>query len=588
MTKTIKDAVLFYKSNINKYWQNEHYKWIALKHFSDNWNIDADDFASMLEDSLSRASNLLNGGMYYPGKMICDFAKMDPERVRELFKLLYNEELPLVDRLQPFRTGCDELLETFRNSGPENSYAKNHYQDLRALCVYLTFRYPEKYFMYKFRMYNDFKMLIGYKETSVEEDTEIRKYDNYARLCLEVLDEVKNDTELLELQRANVDELPDCFSDTDLHLLVQTIIYVFPDSDKESKDSNSAEEIGSKDETECKYGLNTILYGPPGTGKTYNTVRVAVSICEPSLNAEDMDYDDVFAKYQELKEKKYIEFTTFHQSYGYEEFIEGIKPQLDENSDNVGYSLVPGVFKEFCDRARTDRAARPYVFIIDEINRGNISKIFGELITLIEPTKRSGAEESMEITLPYSKEPFSIPLNVYILGTMNTADRSIALLDTALRRRFDFVEMMPDITVIEGIVVEDKGEKLDIAKMLDVINCRIEYLYDREHTIGHAFFTILRKDNSINCLSGIFKNKLIPLLQEYFYEDYEKIQLILGDDDKSNSGYKFVLDKKVNESKLFKTNPQLDIHDKTYEIQSSAFNEIRSYIEITEHRDSEG
>lgn len=336
-------------------------------------------------------------------------------------------------------------------------------------------------------------------------------------------------------------------------------------------------------------GLNTILYGPPGTGKTYHSAIYAVAICdgESIEEVEKKVYEDVMIRYNALKAEKRIAFTTFHQSYGYEEFIEGIKPVIEakepesETSEtkksDIGYKIEPGVFKKFCEKAKGD--TQPYVFIIDEINRGNISKIFGELITLIETTKRDGmGAEAADAILPYSGEAFSVPSNVYILGTMNTADRSIALMDTALRRRFNFEEMMPDPSVIDGI----KIESLDVATMLRTINTRIEYLYDREHTIGHAFFTKLRDNPSLEVLAEIFRNNVVPLLQEYFYEDYEKIQLVLGDNDKSSDAYKFILDKKVNENEIFKKSPQLDLHEKTYAIQEDAFYNIRSYLEITE------
>lgn len=341
-------------------------------------------------------------------------------------------------------------------------------------------------------------------------------------------------------------------------------------------------------------GLNTILYGPPGTGKTYHSAIYAVAICdgESIEEVEKKVYKDVMTRYNALKAEKRIAFTTFHQSYGYEEFIEGIKPVIEakgtasETSEakksDIGYKIEPGVFKKFCEKAKDD--TQPYVFIIDEINRGNISKIFGELITLIETTKRDGmGVEKVDAILPYSGEAFSVPSNVYILGTMNTADRSIALMDTALRRRFNFEEMMPDPSVIDGI----KVESLDVATMLRTINTRIEYLYDREHTIGHAFFTKLRDNPSLEVLAEIFRNNVVPLLQEYFYEDYEKIQLVLGDNDKSSDSYKFILDKKVNENEIFKKSPQLDLHEKTYVIQEDAFYNLQSYLEISEVRKAE-
>ncbi|MDE7432281.1 MAG: AAA family ATPase [Lachnospiraceae bacterium] len=342
---------------------------------------------------------------------------------------------------------------------------------------------------------------------------------------------------------------------------------------------------------------NMILYGPPGTGKTYNTVKYAVAICEgkPLSEYDQMDYVDILRKYENYKAKGRIAFTTFHQSYGYEEFIEGIKPVLKSDdtkkeSKDIQYDVIPGLFKSFCKNAsmksgiveKEDEDQEPYVFIIDEINRGNISKIFGELITLIEETKRAGAAEAMETMLPYSGDTFSVPNNVYILGTMNTADRSIALMDTALRRRFDFEEMMPDSKVLLGVTIENNGESLDVARMLDVINERIEFLYDREHMIGHAFFTKLIDNPSFDVLADIIRSKVIPLLQEYFYEDYAKIQLVLGDNDKSDPKFKFILDEPVKAKSIFKGNPEdiVDLPEKKYVIQDEAFGYIQSYIEI--------
>ena len=223
--------------------------------------------------------------------------------------------------------------------------------------------------------------------------------------------------------------------------------------------------------------------------------------------------------------------------------------------------------------ATTEKKNR--VFIIDEINRGNISKIFGELITLIENTKRLGKPEETTAILPYSGKPFGVPDNVYILGTMNTADRSIAQIDTALRRRFSFVEMMPDTNVLEGIEVEG----INIANMLDIINRRIEVLYDREHTIGHAFFTGLRKEPTIEKLATIFKKSIIPLLQEYFYEDYKKIRLVLGDNRK-NEDAQFIIEKAHDYAALF-GDVDVGLDDGyRYEINKNAFNNIEAYRSI--------
>ncbi|MFY4765456.1 McrB family protein [Campylobacter sp. GB48] len=392
--------------------------------------------------------------------------------------------------------------------------------------------------------------------------------------------------------------------------------------------------------------LNQILYGPPGTGKTYHTIDKALEILGESVE----DRQEKKAKFDEYVKNGQIVFTTFHQSYGYEEFVEGIKPRIDskENSKEVEYEIKDGIFKELCKKAldnykvslltqeefvksedlenkieifldelvdqqkfiektqsggfkleeynekyriitddtnanlylnleifktllenkdkiingrsikqilnnkhrrqidsyyfqlvklfkereqdyKVDNNSsekpelKPYIIIIDEINRGNVSKIFGELITLIEPGKRIGANEELKVTLPYSKDEFGVPKNVYIIGTMNTADRSITSLDAALRRRFEFIEMMPKPNVLS-----DNCEGVNLQKLLEAINTRIEYLLDREKTIGHAFFIGI---DSLEKLKNVFQNKIIPLLQEYFYNDYALIDAVLNKND---------------------------------------------------------
>lgn len=166
---------------------------------------------------------------------------------------------------------------------------------------------------------------------------------------------------------------------------------------------------------------------------------------------------------------------------------------------------------------------KPYVLVIDEINRGNTSRIFGELITLIEASKRIGASDEIQLQLPYSNDTFGVPDNLYLIGTMNTADRSLTQIDTALRRRFDFIEMMPQPKLLKHSVAG-----VDLCRMLEAMNNRIEHLYDREHTIGHAFFMHLNENSTIADLAQIFKNKVLPLLEEYFFEDWDKIAKVLG------------------------------------------------------------
>ncbi|WP_278754486.1 AAA family ATPase [Intestinibacter bartlettii] len=487
---------------------------------------------------------------------------------------------------------------------------------------------------------------------------------------------------------------------------------------------------------------NTILYGPPGTGKTYNTVMYAVAIIENKKLEEikKENYTEVIDRYNKYKEDGLIEFTTFHQSYGYEEFIEGIKPVIhsdEEDETDIQYEVVPGLFKKFCDIAgkpilrkekcdiginesptiwkislegsgenstRTEcmknehirigydeygreitnlfkgaagrhilnyfinnmsigdivmscydcntvdaigvvtgeyewhdeyaqykrlrkvnwivkgikeniikinngsRLSNPtvyklrmdlsdvmeiiekyskntieveekkknHVFIIDEINRGNISKIFGELITLIEPTKRIGQTEGQKVRLPYSQKLFGVPNNVYLIGTMNTADRSIATIDTALRRRFNFKEMLPDAEVLDGIYVEDVSIKDIFIKM----NKRITVLFDREHTLGHAYFLPLKGAPTIETLANIFENSIIPLLQEYFYEDYEKIRMVLGDNQKDSKDKQFITIEENDYNDLFGDTDYDFDEMSTYKINSFALTNIEAYRSI--------
>lgn len=282
-----------------------------------------------------------------------------------------------------------------------------------------------------------------------------------------------------------------------------------------------------------KHPINQILYGPPGTGKTYQSVNYALSIIEEKTLA-DLEKEDRIAlqrRFQAYKAEGRIQMVTFHQSFTYEDFIEGIKPFKTEDKQ-VYYDIEDGVFKQIAEQAVkelrdeqgkliAEHLATPnnYVLIIDEINRGNISAIFGELITLIEADKRMGKKEAISVQLPYSKQSFTVPDNLYLIGTMNTADRSAEALDNALRRRFNFVELSPKPALLHQI------GKIDLVQILIAVNKRIEVLIDKEHQIGHAFFMNV---HTISALKQLFQYKLIPQLQEYFYGDWGKIGLILG------------------------------------------------------------
>jgi 5-methylcytosine-specific restriction protein B len=523
-----------------------------------------------------------------------------------------------------------------------------------------------------------------------------------------------------------------------------------------SIDSTAAETEELQEQKLMSTSLNTILFGPPGTGKTYHTIEAAVTAVRPDFEWEDRE--DLKLVYEELVQAGRINFVTFHQSYGYEEFVEGLTAK--ENSQgNVTYPVKDGVFKRAClnavspttnqeivpsakiwqlsiessgqskvkdiclesnlgaigwghvgdmsphNRTQDTSAAlaeeskpnqatirsfcnemalgdivfcvsgqktieaigvvsgdyifreqgfitrndynhtRPitwlakgldlnvfelnkqtllpiktcseltrftvkellaflaenaidlglggdntdenHVLIIDEINRGNISKIFGELITLIEPSKRAGQEEALEVVLPYSGKKLSVPNNLYIIGTMNTADRSLAMMDTALRRRFDFKEMMPAPELFENKTI--KG--IDLTQLLKTLNERIEALYDREHMLGHAFlfpaFNAEDEDEAFAELKFAFKNKILPLLEEYFYEDWNKVRLVLGDNQK-NPELAFIDKIEKSYNTLFGNDHGLDTYEEattTYKLKpfvgaNSIWDDPQAYIEI--------
>lgn len=342
-------------------------------------------------------------------------------------------------------------------------------------------------------------------------------------------------------------------------------IYLPSDFGNNTNEGDSQETDTSNSITNLpQHPLNVIFYGPPGTGKTYTTIERAMRICEGSDFDDKISRQDLVEQYHEYIEDERIVFTTFHQSYSYEDFIEGIRATTENNT--INYKVQDGVFKELCKNA-ADHPDENFVMIIDEINRGNISRIFGELITLIEDSKRTGKLEEITVKLPYSRESFSVPQNVYIIGTMNTADRSLTGLDLALRRRFTFEEMRPKTELLKDIKVE--GIKID--KLLSIMNQRIEVLLDREHTIGHAYFMELKDKPSIEKLAEIFQNKILPLLQEYFFDDWEKINSVLGENG-------FIGKNPVNNTLFRGGNPALE--KSIWRINIDAFAEKQKYIDI--------
>lgn len=257
-------------------------------------------------------------------------------------------------------------------------------------------------------------------------------------------------------------------------------------------------------------------------------------------NYDQSLFNSIYNKYLKLGLTKRYEIVTFHQSFAYEDFIEGIRPNISviptaTDNGTIGYSVQPGVFRRICEKAMNS-PEKNYALFIDEINRGNVEEIFGELISLIEPDKRIGEINEFTVTLPYSKiEGFGVPANLDIIGTMNSADRSVDTMDIALRRRFNFEKLDCDTYAIfselrcRGIDAENVGG-VNLIRMIEVINKRIELMIDRNFVIGHAYFV---KVQNFNDIVNVLIYDIIPLLEEYFFDDPQKIQIVLNDLDEN-------------------------------------------------------
>ena len=521
----LKEALVSYKRDFTqKLWPNEKYKWQAVKCFQVNWDVNATDFAGMLKKSLSATSNLLANVNNFPAKMIEKFAEIVPEETRAMFIELFDESKDVSERINNFKLKSSILLERYGNG------AGQHYQNENSISTYLWLRYPDKYYIFKL---NEVKVVAG----ELESDYRFKKgayadnIRNFYAFYNEICTELQKDDELRNMLRAHVDGT--CYNDPEMRTVTIDVGFYISryysqrnvvgllstetsdDSgiDIESLDSKEPIEAYGKEQflqevymAEAKYDRlvsvlrnkkNIILQGAPGVGKTFAAKRLAWSIMGE-------------------KDENRVEFVQFHQNYSYEDFVMGYKPVED------GFELRYGIFYRFCQRA-ANQPDKDFFFIIDEINRGNMSKIFGELLMLIERDYRGA-----KATLAYNGLSFSVPKNLYLIGMMNTADRSLAMIDYALRRRFSFFEMEPGFDSDGFSRYQESLDNETLDKLVDrVKDLNKEISADKSlgkgFCIGHSYFCG-RESCTDEWLDSIVNYDLLPMLSEYWFDDATRLQ----------------------------------------------------------------
>lgn len=647
------DALACYKRDfVRKQWPREKWKWEAVKWFQDHWDMEAEDFAGMLDASLSKTSILLAASNNYPKQMIVDFAQAAPEEVRDMFRQLFDEKQDVIDRIVSFKEKSVMLLDRYGGG------AKNHYQTENAISVYLWLRYPDKYYIYKYSEIKAAIQKLGGDAHFVKGRYE-ENLRNFYRIYDEVCAKLSSDDEMKHLLQSQLTD--NCYPDSALktltfdfgfyisHYLVNpTPVPTVPEPEpivssgksnywfltanpriwsmssqavgevqaftllndnghkrriyqnfldakagdrvigyesspskkivallevsqaqdgemiyfkkleglsapidfaafRDTKELQSMEYFNmtqgtffklSENEYDClmdmireenpaprvnepyaaytktdflkdvymsedkydrlvsvmKRKKNMILQGAPGVGKTFAAERLAYSMLGK-------------------KDTSHVSLIQFHQNYSYEDFIMGYRPT--EN----GFALTPGVFYEFCQKAQ-QHPREDYFFLIDEINRGNMSKIFGELLMLIENSYRG-----KPVTLSSNGESFTVPKNLYVIGMMNTADRSLAMIDYALRRRFSFIELEPGFET-EGFKAYQKGLGNEILDKLVAVVERLNEEIKNDSSlgkgfcIGHSYFCGLEnpKDCTVSWMREVVEYDILPMLEEYWFD----------------------------------------------------------------------
>ena len=606
----LQEILALYKADFDRIDKDERYKWIAIKHFENNWNIEVPDFAAMLARAFEKHVNLLDAGVARPLGVMVSFAKREPETVRGLFRTLFNEIQPLESRTEVFTNGVQLFVDKMKQEDPS---WKNTFQDQHAISVYLTFRYPALYYIYKYSILKVVAPLLG-----IEAATD--RLTTYTHMCNVIRAAAVADADLVAMHHTRLDDT--CYKDPDSRLLAMDIayfayqlwrkkdevqnlpivaefkkwleaptrnngkpydyktvkvylqqvegeagklapsyagninLYTYETSEAFAPHYNALYQHLGADKTQVNGAFpkvlslykqfleekalppeppvppssgaaytrekfleevflgakeynslitlltrkkNLILQGAPGVGKTFAAKRLAYSLIGE-------------------KASERICFVQFHQSYGYEDFVMGYRPH------GSGFAMADGAFYAFCKKAAAD-PGNDWFFIIDEINRGNISKIFGELLMLVEADKR-GKEYALR--LQGTEEPFYVPENVHIIGMMNTADRSIALIDYALRRRFAFYTLEPAFES-EGFqeYLEGKNNNLlnavieQVSKLNDAI--ATDPLLGAGFKIGHSYFcTDVQIDSKV--LREIILYEIEPLLAEYWVDAKDRVK----------------------------------------------------------------